>query len=673
MVVHGTCNGHMVRGEFDMNLEDALLHYQERMIDEYQKAQILDRLDGEVANTAQINQVLTDVSSILGGVESDVARLAAVADQALPAIVEHLALNADRLGGIEQMLANPTETASAEFYRRGSFALASGWVEEAVADLSKAVDTYPYHPKSWFNLGPALERQGSSEAAAEALLRCARYCVAQSKPLAATASLVSAGLYRLIGQPDEALDALRRFLPELNRCAELRLAFAVHHGELSHLSAALELMPMLAADARAAGVPTVEVVAADLCRHADGPVTRLRQLEQAVQALADAGEMEGLKGFTRPSSVSLPDAGVDALLLAEVSLTRIVADAWRIDGEVRQELDGLATAERQAAAHVDACEHEVTRQATESANNVAAQAALIETKAAQARQEVVRLYEPLVTARRKMWNLAWEEKEDIREADYLANIVKFWEAEDTSSTSYSDDDSLLIKYRGKLAAAREKMIRLRQLGEQAPGQVNEAEECLLHALAQTATEPWLQAAQDAEAACQNALQSRWEYAKARDHLRTAEEMLERFEEASRQYPESEDNWPTPSERRRLVALIEYARAEVEPARAAMNLTLSEDDQADQMARQMGGEARRAAEREAERANGPAERHAQESYKQAQRAAQDASEAARRSNAAMAMPLRMLATAIAVACASRPRIVAFTHSVSLGTTPGMNSD
>jgi hypothetical protein len=97
-------------------------------------------------------------------IADDIARMSAVADWAVRAIVEQLALTATALGGIAEMLANPTETAAAEFYRRGCHALSSKWLPEAATDLLEAVRLYPYNPLSWFALG--IERQRDGQAGA---------------------------------------------------------------------------------------------------------------------------------------------------------------------------------------------------------------------------------------------------------------------------------------------------------------------------------------------------------------------------------------------------------------------------------------------------------------------------------------------------------------------------
>jgi tetratricopeptide (TPR) repeat protein len=145
----------------------------QRLLDEYQRAEAIDRMDRQVTGISELARILSGVESDASVMQADLARLLAVADQALPAIVEQLALAAQQLGTVEQLLANPTETAAMEQFRRGSHALTSAtqlatqdssdlatdWLEEAISDLVRAVETYPYHFESWYLLGVALERR----------------------------------------------------------------------------------------------------------------------------------------------------------------------------------------------------------------------------------------------------------------------------------------------------------------------------------------------------------------------------------------------------------------------------------------------------------------------------------------------------------------------------------
>ena len=312
---------------------------------EYELESYRDRVRVSISESTRaqaqaIDQTTDSLSNLLGGLHSigtelnhigaDVARLVTMSASALPDIIELLARNADHLGGIEHMLATPVETAAAECYRAGSKALAMAqnqgspprtekWYALAAIDLQRAVETYRYHPISWYQLGVVLDRQGSSEKAAEAFAQCAFFGVDKSHVLAATAVLLSAALYRQAGLSDKSAEVLRDYLPQLDLCAELHLALAVHHGDIAHLSQAFAIWPYLAADAKAAGVQDAESVAAALCERADGPVHRLCEMQAATEALVLVANAHGVTGIGAVPTVTLKPHGVEALLLASAA------------------------------------------------------------------------------------------------------------------------------------------------------------------------------------------------------------------------------------------------------------------------------------------------------------------------------------------------------------------
>jgi hypothetical protein len=310
----------------------------------------LDRLGAHGQRTA------ASLSAIEWSAEStaaDVARLASVVDSAVPAIIDQLAVAAERLGGVEDLLANPSATASAELYRRGSYALAAGWLEEATGDLTRAVETFPYSPLAWFNLGVAHGRQDQTEVAANAFHRCARYGAAKSPDVAASAVLLAASLQRSLGDAEKSAQLLREFVAELDLCAEIHLALAVHHGDRDQLRRALELAPVLAADARVAGAESAERVAAEQCTHRDGPVARLRALEAGVAELLKALASTTLSGVRAAADpIELPPAGITALLRANAAIPVALETSLGIIKEVeaaQRQLDAdAAAAQRQS-------------------------------------------------------------------------------------------------------------------------------------------------------------------------------------------------------------------------------------------------------------------------------------------------------------------------------------
>jgi hypothetical protein len=342
-----------------MNAMSELERWRGRQLGQYQHAQIIDRLDRQTAGLSLLGAILADAGMSVGLIQADIARLLAVTDQALPVIVDHLALIGDRLDAIEQLLARPRETEAWEFFRsgfraltsakemfeKGSQGLAYKWLDKAIGALSRAVDAWPDRPEFWYLLGIARAYNGLSEDAAEAFSECALYAVSDSPGLASASVLLAAQQFRSVGQQTKARDLLHEFLPSLDRCAEIHLNLAKYHGESGRLRRALELAPRLAAVARAEGVASVEELeeaAAEVCRYKDGPVSRLRKLEEAINRLVDAAKRIGLD---YPNdlliSIDLPGFGVDALLRAEHDIPRLAERGEKFASAVTARLEQL--------------------------------------------------------------------------------------------------------------------------------------------------------------------------------------------------------------------------------------------------------------------------------------------------------------------------------------------
>jgi tetratricopeptide (TPR) repeat protein len=265
------------------------------------------------------------------------SRMAAVADWTLPEIAEHLALTADRLGGIEQMLASPTETAATEYYRRGSSALASGWLEEAESDLSEAVRLYPYNSNAWFNLGVVRQRSDSAESA-DAFVRSARYAATTDPGLAARAVLVGSSIFRTRDRTGDSERFLREYAQKLQSCAEVELSLGVHHDDPDHLAIALTLAPQLAVDARLSGASRIEEAASRVCRSERGPVAKLRLIEDLAVKLSNRAHIVGLdQSISTALPVELPSDSVGALLLADACVPVLVGELENLASEIERE------------------------------------------------------------------------------------------------------------------------------------------------------------------------------------------------------------------------------------------------------------------------------------------------------------------------------------------------
>jgi biotin carboxyl carrier protein len=326
---------------------------------ERQRERLLDVLGRQGTQATDLAESASHIAAATRDIAVEVSRMAAVADWTLPAIVEHLALAAERLGGVEEMLANPRETASSECYRDGTYALAAGWWEDAVNDLSQAVNLYRYNPRTWFNLGVAQHRHDSIDAAAEAFGRCALYGVSVDPALAARAVLIAASLHRTAERADASAKILREYAEKLDSCAEIHLALGVHHSDHDHLVEALALAPDLTIDARIGKAPGLEAAATAVCQMVDGPVHRLRAIEQLTTHVADCVRDAGLEGVqSPPASVNLPPDGGDALLLSHAALPDAVKVISGLTTEVRDAYGPRRAAADHAAKGISAARAE---------------------------------------------------------------------------------------------------------------------------------------------------------------------------------------------------------------------------------------------------------------------------------------------------------------------------
>lgn len=250
--------------------------------------------------------------------------------------------------------------------------LADTWFGDAIKDLDRATKVFLQVPEIWYNLGLAMAGRGpSSRAAANAFEQAARYAEAKDRlGLAAESVLLAAAELRSVEDADGARNLLHEYLPLLDRCAELYVSLAVHHGETGLLTPAFKIAPLLAVAVQAkidelreqATVPeatiaaqqeaaasaarltqAVHTAAAEACRAKDSPLARLRALESTIQTVIDTATKAGLdfstEGFT-PATLP-PQPGVAALLLAEVRIQKTAERARAIGASVRHGLGKL--------------------------------------------------------------------------------------------------------------------------------------------------------------------------------------------------------------------------------------------------------------------------------------------------------------------------------------------
>jgi hypothetical protein len=154
---------------------------------------------------------------------------------------------------------------------------------------------------------------------------------------------------------------------------------ATHHGEPELLEHSLRLAPLLAAAARSEGVGSVEAAAVAVCRDDNGPVVRLRVLENALRAVVETARELPLElaceGF---DAVALPEFGVDALLLAEVSISLLAERGRKTTHDIMMAL-------RVLEAEMQGCLHEIHEAKSSGAHaiKVAQEQGIQERKRAQ--------------------------------------------------------------------------------------------------------------------------------------------------------------------------------------------------------------------------------------------------------------------------------------------------
>jgi tetratricopeptide (TPR) repeat protein len=414
-----------------------------------QQARMLSRQDdGLTALIGGLNFVgsgLADVESSLDEIETDLARLVTVADSALPSIVEYLAITAKEIKDISQMMATPEETRAAERFRTGTIALAKAqqagsperaqkWYDLAAHDLREAVEIHKYHPKSWFNLGITLGRLGRTEEAAEAFESSAFFGVDQSLEFGATAVLLAAGLYRQVNLSDKSADILHEYLGQLDRCAEIHLALAVHHSAPGELRRALELWPFLAVDARAAGMKDAEQVAASICSRDDSAVAYLNRLQQALDSLGKAATTIGLELIgPKPPVVLLPEPGVEALIFTSSAIPIVLEGAKRLAAEnsipisrmsagTQDALSGPEQVSRSGSVHVEQIRRAGTARIQELRLSVEREARKVAEEASEVRRRAFYHHQdtPIETPPEKPWLRHVAETERLKKKAAIA-------------------------------------------------------------------------------------------------------------------------------------------------------------------------------------------------------------------------------------------------------------
>ena len=342
--------------------------YRERLLQANTEAvsradRVVALMQDGLAQSTSANAEISRMAGYTDAIGRDVAALASAFDWYVPQMLEELATVSAGIGAVAELLANPSATAAAELYRRGCYALESGWSAEAIRDLTESIDKYPYNPSAWFKLALAHPPSADPTSAIQCLRACVRYGVRTDKVTAASALLAASSLLRAHDRTGEAEELLLAHVGELDTCAELHLSLAVHHGRHQHARRALLLHPALAELVSALCVdPNVgedvkaylESAAADVATEPDGPPGCLRRVAAAIDSLLRSAHTAGIP--VPPFDASNLDVEQSSPLSTIVTAHRVLPVA--VD-YCRRLLDGLARWRRDAATTIQELEKAV--------------------------------------------------------------------------------------------------------------------------------------------------------------------------------------------------------------------------------------------------------------------------------------------------------------------------
>lgn len=231
--------------------------------------------------------------------------LEATTARGFESVIDQLAGVATQLDKLASLAAHPTEVAATELRNRGLYALEQGWSPDAVADLNRATEVFPYDPLTHLALGLAHSRQHDILSAAGAFEKAAQYSGAREPRLTVTAAQLAAERLGSIGSQDRRKAVLAAAFKAVPDAAEL--AFNLAEFEPDMLVCALRLDPDLAVAARDRGLPNLEQAAAVVLAE---PTGLERRYARALEIDRSATEL--------PSDAPLQTSAVLSILPREV-------------------------------------------------------------------------------------------------------------------------------------------------------------------------------------------------------------------------------------------------------------------------------------------------------------------------------------------------------------------
>jgi tetratricopeptide (TPR) repeat protein len=342
---------------------------EERLIREISAVQLELRAANEQSRASghQSERSFVAIRSDLGqmddnflGIRDSLQQIEYSLNSQLPLVVSQLARLGELLERIMNSVQNPVATRADEFRRHGLLAFKNGWASEAITEFRKSIDVYGYDPSVHFALGCVLAGEHDYPAAAESFAKAAKYGFPEHHSLAASAAILSAGLYDETGASERAADILAACHEAIPDAADVVYELARRTGKRQHLCAALALKPSLVVRARVDNLAGLEGAAGDVLDSSPGFAGLQADAARASDEFATLLEQEGQPSPERvvPLPAFSPASARLALFAGQLPLTRerlssaisqVRAYAAELSGSARSSLQDAYNAQSRLA------------------------------------------------------------------------------------------------------------------------------------------------------------------------------------------------------------------------------------------------------------------------------------------------------------------------------------
>lgn len=280
------------------------------------------RASGRVSERS-FTAIRSDLKQLVG-IRDSLQQIAHSLGYQLPLVVSQLARAGELLERIMDGVQNPVATRADELRRHGLLAFKNGWASEAITEFRKSIDVYGYDPSVHFALGCVLAGEREYAEAAESFAKAARYGFPEHHSLAASAAILSAGLYDELAARERAVYILTACHEAIPSAADVTYELARRTGTRQHLSAALSLKPSLVLRARVDNLGELEGAARDVLEGSPGFSALQAAAAHASDGLATLLEQQNQPSPERvvPLPAFYPFSARLALFAAELPLTR---------------------------------------------------------------------------------------------------------------------------------------------------------------------------------------------------------------------------------------------------------------------------------------------------------------------------------------------------------------